>query len=150
MAQHNLPPRASLLSPRVDVFSHDGTNANPPTLVLDLDETLTHTEVTPIDDADLVFHLQSCGDDAPQPMFVRKRPHVDHFLRTVAQKFEVVIFTASERPYCESILRFLDPHNGAFWIDRDHPLPHRPSPPAPHRTADARLQRRRRRLTADV
>mmetsp|Transcript_96274 Transcript_96274/g.274256 ORF Transcript_96274/g.274256 Transcript_96274/m.274256 type:complete len:134 (-) Transcript_96274:1078-1479(-) len=102
MAQHNLPPRASLLSPRVDVFSHDGTNANPPTLVLDLDETLTHTEVTPIDDADLVFHLQSCGDDAPQPMFVRKRPHVDHFLRTVAQKFEVVIFTASERPYCES------------------------------------------------
>ena len=43
-------------------------------------------------------------------MHVRKRPHAEHFLREVAKRFEIIIFTASERPYAENVLSQLDPH----------------------------------------
>jgi len=77
------------------------------TLVLDLDETLIHTEVDPIADADFTFTLSS--PEGCQCMHVRVRPHAEHFLNAVAAKFEVIVFTASERPYAESVLRKLDP-----------------------------------------
>lgn len=44
-----------------------------------------------------------------QPMFTRKRPHLDLFLQTVSRHFEVIVFTAAERGYAERVLRFLDP-----------------------------------------
>jgi CTD small phosphatase-like protein 2 len=76
-------------------------------VVLDLDETLIHTEVAPIDDADFTFTLAGC--DQPQTLHVRIRPHAELFLRTMAELFEVIVFTASERPYAEAVLRQLDP-----------------------------------------
>lgn len=78
-------------------------------LVLDLDETLIHTEVEPIEDADFVFTLAS-PDGCGQHMYVRTRPHAHHFLEEAAKRFEVIVFTASERPYAEHVLRHLDPH----------------------------------------
>jgi len=76
-------------------------------LVLDLDETLIHTEVEPIVDADFRFTLSS--NEGSQTMFVRIRPHAKHFLAEVSKHFEVIVFTASERPYAEHILKHLDP-----------------------------------------
>lgn len=76
-------------------------------LVLDLDETLIHTEVEPIHDADFSFTLSS--HEGSQKMFVRIRPHAKHFLAEVAKHFEVIVFTASERPYAEHVLKNLDP-----------------------------------------
>lgn len=40
---------------------------------------------------------------------VRQRPHLKMFLEKVAQMFELVIFTASQRIYAEQIIDRLDP-----------------------------------------
>ena len=40
--------------------------------------------------------------------YVRKRPGVDHFLRYCAEKFEVVVFTASLAKYADPLLDILD------------------------------------------
>ena len=41
-------------------------------------------------------------------VYVRKRPGVDHFMRVVGEKFEVVIFTASLAKYADPLLDILD------------------------------------------
>lgn len=62
--------------------------------VLDLDETLVHCSVEPIPGADLTFPVDFNGTN--YTVFVRKRPHLARFLEAVYDKFEVVIFTASQ------------------------------------------------------
>jgi TFIIF-interacting CTD phosphatase-like protein len=62
--------------------------------VLDLDETLVHCSVDPIVGADLTFPVEFNG--ANYTVFVRKRPYLQRFLEAVYEKFEVVIFTASQ------------------------------------------------------
>ncbi|CAM9432784.1 unnamed protein product, partial [Heterosigma akashiwo] len=77
------------------------------TLVLDLDETLVHCSVQPTPEADLVFPVLFNG--ATYRVHVRKRPHLDAFLRRARRLFEVVVFTASQRVYADALLDRLDP-----------------------------------------
>ena len=89
-----------------------GPSQEPPraSLVLDLDETLIHTEVEFIEDADFTFCLPGGGGgEGMQVMYVRTRPHAAAFLEFCASQFEIIVFTASERPYAEAVLRHLDP-----------------------------------------
>ena len=107
-------PDYSYIAPSLPSYANINVGSpryDPPraSLVLDLDETLIHTEVVPIDDADFVFTLTSSDGEGLQYMYVRKRPHAEHFLREVSKRFEVIIFTASERPYAENVLKELDP-----------------------------------------
>lgn len=79
-----------------------------PTLVLDLDETLVHCSPEPTESYDVTFGVQFNGSVCQ--VFVKKRPYLDEFLEHVSKKFEVVIFTASQRVYAERLLDILDPH----------------------------------------
>lgn len=84
----------------------DPSLADRPTLVLDLDETLVHCTVEPIADADLTFPVIFNG--TPHKVYVRKRPHLDHFLDVVSKNFEVVVFTASQQVYADALLDLLE------------------------------------------
>lgn len=77
------------------------------TLVLDLDETLIHSEAEYIPDADDKLEFVLGGEKLQ--VYVRHRPKVREFLRRANQLFEVVIFTASLREYADALLKSLDP-----------------------------------------
>ncbi|CAM0881797.1 unnamed protein product [Alopecurus aequalis] len=77
------------------------------TLVLDLDETLVHSTLDHCDIAD--FSIQVFFNMKDHTVYVRQRPHLKMFLEKVAQMFELVIFTASQRIYAEQIIDRLDP-----------------------------------------
>lgn len=77
-------------------------------LVLDLDETLVHCSVEAIPDADLTFPVEFNGVN--YQVYVRKRPYLDHFLAAVADRYEVTVFTASQKVYAERLLNLIDPH----------------------------------------
>ncbi|KAG5466935.1 hypothetical protein LSCM1_01112 [Leishmania martiniquensis] len=88
-----------------------------PTVVLDMDETLLHTSVVPMDDADAEVDVPCPPDDARgaaasktstgYTLFVKYRPHLREFLLFCVQHFEVVIFTASKAFYAHAVLRKL-------------------------------------------
>ena len=78
-------------------------------LVLDLDETLVHCSIEPIPKADLTFPVNFNGVE--YTVYVRKRPHFEHFMRSVSDKFEVTIFTASQEVYAKKLLDILDPES---------------------------------------
>ncbi|KAJ1284428.1 hypothetical protein BS78_03G203400 [Paspalum vaginatum] len=77
------------------------------TLVLDLDETLVHSTLDHCDNAD--FTLEVFFNMKNHTVYVRKRPYLKMFLEKVAQMFELVIFTASQRIYAEQLIDRLDP-----------------------------------------
>ena len=80
---------------------------NKPTLILDLDETLVHCSADSSSQFDVTFGVHFNGSLCQ--VYVRKRPHLETFLETVSAKFEVVVFTASQRVYAERLLDILDP-----------------------------------------
>lgn len=70
-------------------------------------ETLVHSTLKHCDGADFTFPVFS--DMKPTPVYVKKRPYLLMFLERVAEMFEIVIFTASQRTYAENVLSRLDP-----------------------------------------
>lgn len=92
--------REPLLPPR-----HD-PNDKRVALVLDLDETLVRSsfDMTFEFDFEAPFTLNGCWCKAR----VRKRPHVDDFLRRVSKHFELIVMTAGVQPYASLVLDILD------------------------------------------
>jgi len=76
-------------------------------LVLDLDETLVHSSFQPT--AYFDFQIQVQIEGMCHDVYVAKRPYVDEFLERVAEKYEVIIFTASLAKYANPVLDNLDP-----------------------------------------
>jgi CTD small phosphatase-like protein 2 len=76
-------------------------------LVLDLDETLVHCTVEPVDDADLVFPVVFHG--MTYQVHVRLRPHLFQFLEKIKGEYEVIVFTASQKVYANELLDLIDP-----------------------------------------
>ncbi|KAH8051796.1 phosphoprotein phosphatase [Aureococcus anophagefferens] len=108
----HLPPKAAAARDGWDAAHprlgpRPAGHAKPVTLVLDLDETLVHSQMEPRGDADFVFDVQLCG--VTSTVYAKSRPRLDDFLRYAAARFEVVIFTASHHAYAETLLDKIDP-----------------------------------------
>jgi RNA polymerase II subunit A small phosphatase-like protein len=88
-------------------------DAGKKTLVLDLDETLVHSSFRPVPSPDYVIPVEIEGRIVD--VYVLKRPFVDHFLRAVGQRFEVVVFTASLGKYADPLLDLLDRSGVVRW-----------------------------------
>jgi len=76
------------------------------TLILDLDETLVHSTIQPVNHHQIVVDVVI--DAMPCTFYVIKRPHVDMFLKKVAEWYDVIIFTASMRQYADPLIDQLD------------------------------------------
>jgi len=79
------------------------------TLVLDLDETLVHSSPKRLFRHDYKIHISTADSPAGCWFFVKKRPHIDRFLRAVSRWFEVVVFTASLQHYADPVIDLIDP-----------------------------------------
>ncbi|KAH0792337.1 NLI interacting factor-like phosphatase family protein [Histomonas meleagridis] len=84
-------------------------------LVLDLDETLVHSSFQETKNPDYSF-LLNVGNGTEVPVSVNIRPGAKEFLKTLGSLFELVIFTASCKPYADQVINF---------IDEDHNIKHR-------------------------
>ena len=78
------------------------------TLVLDLDETLVHSQFEPFDrPSDITLRLNL--DNEIHDIFILVRPGVNQFLENMGKIFELVIFTASLSSYADPVLDIIDP-----------------------------------------
>jgi RNA polymerase II subunit A small phosphatase-like protein len=88
-------------------------------LVLDLDETLVHSSFRVVPNVDFVIPVTV--DSTVHSVYVAKRPHVDQFLKEMAEHYELVIYTASLNKYADPLLDLLDPHRViAHRLFREH------------------------------
>jgi Dullard-like phosphatase family protein len=95
---------------------------NKPCMLLDMDETLIHAEVVPIDDADFEKSILFQGKETK--IWVRVRPYCHHFLQECSKHYEIGVFTASLPGYADPILNEIDPeHNIKFRLYREHCTP---------------------------
>lgn len=98
--------------PTIDIrllrtLTPDEKNFGRKCLVLDLDETLIHTSrEAPRRGADYIIPSSKAKG---RSFYVIKRPGVDEFLSEMAKHYEIVIYTASTKPYADPILNLLDP-----------------------------------------
>lgn len=89
------------------------TRGTPPiSLVLDLDETLLHSSIVPLPTYDIVFPVHF--NNVNYQVYVRKRPHMEHFMEEVSKHFEIIVFTASQKVYADKLLSIIDPQRK--WI----------------------------------
>lgn len=111
----HLPPyhMVEKMRPQITLPPKD-KSAPPVTLVLDLDETLVHCTVEPVPDADLTFPVVFHG--ITYEVHVRLRPHLFTFLEKIKNKYEVIVFTASQQVYANELLNRIDP--GTFRLIR--------------------------------
>lgn len=83
------------------------------TLVLDLDETLVHTSFQPVDNASFELNINiedpSGGPGQIFRAYVYVRPGVSEYLKRMTELFNVVVFTASVKQYCDMVMERLDP-----------------------------------------
>lgn len=74
-------------------------------LILDLDETLIHTEKFPkdyLEEGQYSFKMQF--DDDKLEFFTKKRPFLDEFIEFAFENFDVGIWTASTEDYATEVL----------------------------------------------
>ena len=93
------------------------------TLVLDLDETLVHSQFQPFDvpcDVTLKIELE----DELHDIHVMVRPGVKEFLENMGKIYEIVIFTASVSKYADPLLDIIDKEKYCkFRLFREHCTP---------------------------
>ena len=102
-------------SPQIDERSKFlGPNFHKFTLLIDLDETLIHSDFNNNYDGecDHILNFYYENEINSIPLFLR--PGLIEFLEFCSQYFEICIFTASRKEYADCILNYLDPSNRIF------------------------------------
>lgn len=82
------------------------SNLKRKTLILDLDETLVHSTIKAVTHHHITVDVLIDGMTCT--FYVIKRPHVDLFLKKVAEWFDLIIFTASMQQYADPLIDQLD------------------------------------------
>jgi len=91
---------------------NDNINSNKKTLILDLDETLIHSDLNLLYNnhiTTLYFDSDEEGNNEkniPIPLILR--PYLFEFLNYVYEKYELIIFTASNKNYADKIIDFIE------------------------------------------
>ena len=96
---------------------------NKKTLVLDLDETLVHSQFQPFNvPSDIILKVEL--EEELHDIHVMVRPGVKEFLENMGKIYEIVIFTASVSKYADPLLDILDKDkNCKFRLFREHCTP---------------------------
>lgn len=102
-----LPPHAYVKIPNKICLPPKQEPKHKFSLVLDLDETLVHCSVEPIPKPDIIFPV--LFNNVTYQVYVRKRPHLETFLKAIANVYEVILFTASQKVYADKLLNYIDP-----------------------------------------
>ena len=97
--------------------------SNRKTLVLDLDETLVHSQFQPFDvPCDITLQIEL--EDELHDIHVMVRPGVKEFLENMGKIYEIVIFTASVSKYADPLLDIIDKEKYCkFRLFREHCTP---------------------------
>mmetsp|Transcript_21680 Transcript_21680/g.71724 ORF Transcript_21680/g.71724 Transcript_21680/m.71724 type:complete len:412 (-) Transcript_21680:183-1418(-) len=105
----NLPPleRVQAEPNGLPVIPMKLGNAPSVSLVLDLDETLVHASLEFMEQSHLQFDVTFKEQD--YHVWVKIRPHCLEFLERLAEKFEIIVFTASQSIYADKLLNLIDP-----------------------------------------
>lgn len=77
------------------------------TLVLDLDETLVHSQFKAVKNPDYIIPVDIEGQVSN--IYVMKRPGAEYFLQQMSNFFELVIYTASLSKYADPLMNMMDP-----------------------------------------
>ena len=99
------------------------SSSNKKTLVLDLDETLVHSQFQPFDvPSDIILKIEL--ENELHDIHVMVRPGVSEFLKNMGKIYEIVIFTASVSKYADPLLDIIDKEkNCKFRLFREHCTP---------------------------
>ncbi|XP_048470180.1 CTD small phosphatase-like protein 2 isoform X2 [Rhincodon typus] len=76
-------------------------------LVLGLDETLVHCQLTDMEGTEFVFPV--CFQDKSYQVYVKLRPYCREFLENLSQFYEIILFTTATKDYVDKLLDILDP-----------------------------------------
>ena len=97
----------------------DVVNSNKKLVLLDLDETLIHAEYpiseNNINDYDTILRFKAENElDEYHELGLYLRNGLKKFLSLLNNYFNIAIFTASDKDYADSIIRYLDPDKTIF------------------------------------
>lgn len=123
-------------SPRLNAVRNSSMNRRPAvgpphpddhgklTVVLDVDETLIHSRLSPNQDRfrqteERKENAGACEEfkitlEDGETVWVNKRPGLDRFLRYIKTRYEVVAYTAGLEEYAKPLLDWLDPEGEIF------------------------------------